>query len=170
MNTTTRRLTAADLDDMENDPRWLGHGYLGERGLYAAGAEERGETQVHADLKIAAAESRLLQHVNAEGWTYEDLFAWANSRAGRHFADCVFGGTGYDVHAAFHEAVRFGLLAKQPGEPPEDLEAVLERHRPKVWTFGYGGHRVHCTCGWEDDGGADYTTHLTTVLKERETR
>ena len=77
MNTTATRLTTATLDAMYADEEWLGYGYL----------------------DVAAADAMVLDYANANDWTERDLFAWANSKDGRWFADCVLGSGITDQHA-----------------------------------------------------------------------
>ena len=94
-------LTGADMRRASSDNRWLGFGYLGTRRHTEAAAE------------LTAADEAVLDHANAEGWTYEELFTWANSKAGRHFGNVVFGGSG-PLADRVAEAKRFGLLTRQP--------------------------------------------------------
>lgn len=95
---TTRRqpnqlaavLTTADLDRMESDDRWLGFGYLGERRNrreYAA-TELADRAQTAALVELARMDRDVLEEANVEGLSYDDLLVWANSKAGRWFADC----------------------------------------------------------------------------------
>lgn len=80
-NTTAAALTTADLDTMTRDDRWEGFGYLGER--------HRAPADVAA--RFAAADALILGAADAHGWTYDDLFTWANSKNGRWFGDEVRG-------------------------------------------------------------------------------
>lgn len=75
--------TSADFDKMMNDDRWEGFGYLGERRNAMANGKP-----------VAAADAKVLEDASAQGLTYEDLFAWANSKAGRWYGDCMFGANG----------------------------------------------------------------------------
>lgn len=72
--TNTTALTLHDIERAYDDARWLGWGYLGER--------DGGSPAV-----TAAADSAVIAEANRRGWDYERLFAWLNSRPGRHFAD-----------------------------------------------------------------------------------
>ncbi len=80
---------------MYNDERWLGFGYLGER--EAALDSTDPESPALPDM-VAEADAEALSHAAANGWDYERLFDWANSKDGRLFADCMFGGS--PAHAA----------------------------------------------------------------------
>lgn len=93
-------LTAADLDHMETDERWLGWGYLGER----ARAFENGRDIEEADTRALAA-------ANAEGLDYEALFEWANSKYGRWYGDCMFGAGGQ--HAEMYLPGEAGAKARR---------------------------------------------------------
>lgn len=79
MKTEQKKLTVQDLYDMENRREWLGFGYLGTR--YQA-----------KDNLRAAMDKKVIQHANAQGWTADELFDWANSRNGRHAADTLSDG------------------------------------------------------------------------------
>jgi hypothetical protein len=96
-------LTITDLAKAAQDDRWLGWGYLGERGR-----------QDDATL-VEATDQRVVDLANERGWTFEDLFAWCNSKLGRHFGDVVFGGRGR-FDARIDEAVRSRLFVKVEGE------------------------------------------------------
>ena len=74
MNTDTSTRT---FDQMSNDDAWLGFGYLGERS--------------HQDAALRDFADTFVYDVTAD-WTDAELFAWANSKDGRWFGDCVFGG------------------------------------------------------------------------------
>lgn len=73
-------LTIAHLDHMESDDRWEGFGYLGER-----------RNQRLAGRGTEAADIKALRAANAAGLDYQGLFAWANSKDGRWYGDCMFG-------------------------------------------------------------------------------
>jgi hypothetical protein len=75
-------LTTADFEKMFANPEWEGFGYLGER------------TREDREDLVAAADAQVLADANEMGLTAEQLFVWANSKAGRWFGDCVFGGHG----------------------------------------------------------------------------
>jgi hypothetical protein len=80
-----KQLTTADLELMHDEEDWAGHGYLFERSY-------------HDPEEVAAADYMVLTFANEVGITYEELFEWANSKAGRWFGDCVFsGGSKYDA-------------------------------------------------------------------------
>ena len=84
-------LNTTDLDTAANDDRYLGFGYLAGRSY----AEAADRTRVDAEV---------IAYANTTGWTYEDLFAWANSKNGRWAADSLFSGT------TFAQAVAWGLM------------------------------------------------------------
>ena len=98
----------ADLDRMETDDRWLGFGYLGERRNFRE-AVASGEVDPRFTGLADAVDDRVIEFANHRGMTYEALFAWANSKNGRHFADVMLGSTGRSFEAAWSEAVRFNL-------------------------------------------------------------
>ena len=105
-------LTIADITKATNDERWLGFGYLGERSHKLNSTDP----EVPADpTLVEATDQRVIDHANAEGWTYEDLFAWANSRSGRYFGDAMFG-SNERFDRRFDKAVGWGLLAKVEAE------------------------------------------------------
>lgn len=86
MNTT---LTTADLDRMSEDDRWLGFGYLGERrNQRFAAIEATGRAQLEAMTLVSRMDADVVEEANLEGLSYDELFAWANSKDGRWFADC----------------------------------------------------------------------------------
>lgn len=93
MNTTANApatpLTSATLDALTEHDEWLGFGYLGERQL-----------DRRTPAEVAAADAVVLDHANRRGLTVEQLFTWANSKDGRWFGDCMFGGTP-------HQAARY---------------------------------------------------------------
>lgn len=76
---TTPALTLEDIEAGLDNDTWLGHGYLGERRHQRRAAQDRGD-------------AFLLRAANARGWHPDYLFAFMNSRDGRHFGDLVFGG------------------------------------------------------------------------------
>lgn len=79
------RLTAGDLSRALEDERHLGFGYRSGR---SSATESR----------VSDADAIVLRIANEKGWTYEQLFAWANSRPGRWTADVLYdGGTEADV-------------------------------------------------------------------------
>lgn len=76
-------LTTTDLERAARDERWLGFGYLGGRS----------HMLTEDAAWVARADAEVIAYANKHGWTYEDLFAWANSRNGRYTADSLFSGT-----------------------------------------------------------------------------
>jgi hypothetical protein len=77
-------LTRDDLESLyeSEDPEWGGYGYLAEReyGLRTAKGRE----------VVEYADKAIVDHANAQGWTREDLFRWADSRTGRHYGEEFF--------------------------------------------------------------------------------
>jgi hypothetical protein len=105
MTTTTAR----SFDRMMSDDRWGGYGFLGGREI----ALDNSDAECPARPELVATIDRLVLEATAE-WSADDLFHWANSKDGRHFADVVFGGNPHlTAEARFAEAVSYGLLRKQ---------------------------------------------------------
>lgn len=96
-------LTTQDIEKAANDERWLGFGYLGGRRTMLTSTDP--EAPADAAL-VAVVDEQLIAYANVHGWDYEDLFAWANSKNGRWFADSMFSGS------TFEKAIGWGLLAK----------------------------------------------------------
>jgi hypothetical protein len=106
MNTTQ---TASPFDAMQDNPEWGGYGYLGERNNFLdtddedclewMGHEERAEVVAEVDALI----------LGYRNWTPAQLFEWANSKTGRHFADTVFDEP-VAVRANFERACDWRLL------------------------------------------------------------
>lgn len=90
-------LTRAHLDAAGLDDRWCGGGYL--RARAAADPDER-----------VVVDGLLIDFANAEHWSYEDLFRFANGHNGRLFGDAMFAGAGDDAATLFVDAVGEGLL------------------------------------------------------------
>lgn len=84
-------LTIGHIQKGYDDERWLGWGYLGGR------TEYMGEQGLKT---LAEADRTVLAYANDHGWTYDQLFAWMNSRPGRHFADDP---THPQAHTCLHE-------------------------------------------------------------------
>lgn len=82
-------LTVDVLDEMANDDRWLGYGYLGAR-RHARDASDP-EAIVDPAL-VVRADQMVIDAANRQHMTYERLFAWANNKTGRWYGDCMFGG------------------------------------------------------------------------------
>lgn len=90
MTTTVNpALTVADLDWAARDQRWLGFGYL--RGRQVALTSTDPEAPANPAL-VADTDRRVIEHANARGWTYDQLFDWCNSKHGRWLADAAFSG------------------------------------------------------------------------------
>jgi hypothetical protein len=81
-------LTGADIERGYADPRWQGWGYLLERQR----ADEGGWFAARGGLPAAIerADTVVLGVANQRHWNYDQLFAWLNSRPGRHYADMAF--------------------------------------------------------------------------------
>ena len=90
MNTNTSTQTTATriFDRMAQDDRFLGWGYLGDRGRFLEDTDP--ESTIGLD-PIIEADDAILEVTRDMGWTYDDLFTWANSKDGRWFADMAFG-------------------------------------------------------------------------------
>jgi hypothetical protein len=92
--TAPKGLTIDDLVAGYGHPEYLGFGYLGERGRAAA-----------HPVTVRVADRAALERANALGWTPAQLFAWANSRDGRWYADEAISSTA-DVPAAAAKYLR----------------------------------------------------------------
>ena len=101
-------LTTQDIAKAANDERWLGFGYLGGRSTALTSTDPEAPAQ---PLVVEATDQRVIDFANEHGWTYEDQFAWCNSRPGRHFADAMFG-SNERFDRRFERAVGWGLLVK----------------------------------------------------------
>lgn len=73
--TVTVILSTADLDRMASEDGYFGFGYIGGR-------------QHLLPESRAAMDAVVLDRAAQLGLTYEELFAWANSKTGRWYADC----------------------------------------------------------------------------------
>lgn len=67
-----------DWQKLNTDDRWCGWGYIGGR----ASLDSEGLTVADAVVE---------HYVTLFDWDYETLFLWANSKAGRWFADLASG-------------------------------------------------------------------------------
>jgi hypothetical protein len=85
---STQTLRPTDLDRMASDDRWLGFGYIGGRRNELDSTDH--EAPARPDV-VRAADEELIEFANRHGLTYDELFAWANSKDGRWFADCALG-------------------------------------------------------------------------------
>lgn len=88
------------FDQMTTDDRWSGFGYLGGRAIALNSTDPEAPAQPEL---VAEVDAWLLGF----GLDYEALFAWANSKKGRHFADVVFGG------GTINHAVAYGLCPEE---------------------------------------------------------
>ena len=102
--------TIADLNAMENNPEWLGFGYLGTRRDAADNTDP--EVPATDPIVIAEADMKALDDANAHGLTADQLFDWANSKYGRWYGDCMFHNDGR--HAEQYLPSRF--IAEVPAE------------------------------------------------------
>jgi hypothetical protein len=84
-------LTTADLEAMYRNDEWEGFGYLGGRRNALSNEDPESPAQPE---RVAEADAKALAEANRLGMTAEDLFEWANSKAGRWYGDCMFGGAG----------------------------------------------------------------------------
>lgn len=82
-------LTTELFNQMAEDDRWLGFGYLGERANFLEG---NGDVEVVTD-----ADEKAIAEANVMGLDEDELFEWANSKNGRWYGDCMFGGNGRDA-------------------------------------------------------------------------
>ena len=93
--TSTGPLPFDAFDQLVTDDErwpWLGFGYLGERANWADRDRDR----------VLYVDEAILDRADEYGWTMDDLFEWANSKQGRHFADTAFGMS--DLDRAFRES------------------------------------------------------------------
>ena len=99
--------TAQIFESFTRNDEWLGYGYLGER-ENALVSVRTGEAGPMLADRLELADEAVLQAT--ADWSDEELFAWANSKDGRWFADCVLGSAG-----SFQDALRQGrqYLRKQ---------------------------------------------------------
>lgn len=103
-------LTIDDLLAGYDNPDWLGFGYLGERRSALSSTDEECPPQPE---RVAEADVLVLEVANDRGWTVDVLFAWCNSRPGRHFGDYLFGGSeGNDLQRGIRELLRTIRLAE----------------------------------------------------------
>ena len=107
------------FDAMESHPDWCGWGYLGERKRFRSAEDPDsyaallGEAKVNAI--IAKSDQAVLDYADAQGWSEAQLFEWANSRAGRHFADAAFSGE------SMERCINAGLLDLPDDPRPHGL-------------------------------------------------
>lgn len=105
----TAAAVATTFDAMTAREDWLGFGYLGGRrnALTSTDPEAPARPEV-----VARVDARILSEADQLGWSAEDLFAWANSRNGRWFADATLeAGTPAEVDEALARAIgRWNLL------------------------------------------------------------
>jgi hypothetical protein len=105
--TSTRiaREVARKLDDF-----WA----KGHKGQDASGFGYLGARKSHREFSVGEArtvDTLLAHHAKANNWSDDRLFAWANSKAGRHFGDIMFGGAPTKSFAdRFREAQKAGVL------------------------------------------------------------
>jgi hypothetical protein len=85
---STQTLRPTDLDRMASDDRWLGFGYIGGRRNELESTDPEAPARPEA---VIAADALVIEMANAAGLDYDGLFAWANSKDGRWFADCALG-------------------------------------------------------------------------------
>ena len=87
-NTSTQTTVTRIFARMERDDRWLGYGYLGERRSHLDDSDPGAPALT---VEVADADDAILEVTRDMGWTYDDLFTWANSKDGRWFADMALG-------------------------------------------------------------------------------
>lgn len=76
------------LDEMMKNEAWLGFGFLGAWDTITDEPLNRHRLYRPTWLLDLVAESIYTAAYIAD-WSHDDLFSWANSRAGRHFADAA---------------------------------------------------------------------------------
>lgn len=81
----------SDFERMMRDDRWLGFGYLGERRNFIAGLTESGVPANVAADALHDVDELVHSEAAAKLLTYDQLFAWANAKVGRWFADLFLG-------------------------------------------------------------------------------
>lgn len=94
----------------DDDERWRGLGYLGERRI-ALSSEDSDAPPLPE--RVAATDERILQIAAERGWSYDQLFAWANSKNGRWLADIVLGDPNRPFDDAFGSALTYLRLPDQ---------------------------------------------------------
>lgn len=99
MNTTTTP-QANPFDTFAQRDDFLGFGYIGGR-RNAIEATETGEWPISVLEDVAAADALIIATAEKAGWSEARLFDWANSKDGRWFADCAFGGWGIEKASTF---------------------------------------------------------------------
>jgi hypothetical protein len=106
MKTATKQITKNDLRKMTQDEYWGGYGYIGEKqGILSSLVEmhftkENQERQIKETMHyMDTVDSSIVEYANENGWTYEKLFAWVNSKMGRHFANEMFMGDDNLIYA-----------------------------------------------------------------------
>ena len=99
MKTATKEITKNDLIKMTQDENWGGFGYIGEKQGILNSLVEMHFTKENQERQIKEAmhymdsvDNSIVEYANENGWTYEKLFAWVNSKMGRHFANEMFMG------------------------------------------------------------------------------
>lgn len=107
----------------------LGYGYIGERRMALESVED-GEASERLGMQVRVADEAVLAFADDAGWSDEELFAWANSKDGRFYADVMFGDSGV---GAWHRAQRY-----------------VRRQRPVSPVFG--SDFDCCTNGSHEDG------------------
>lgn len=104
-------ITTADLQSMTKDDRWEGFGFLGARQAAYASVESGEWPASHLGF-VMDVDFVVLQLANEAGLDAEEFFGWANSKAGRHFGDVVYGASYGRLDASIAEATKFGLTPK----------------------------------------------------------
>jgi hypothetical protein len=106
-------LTVEDITKAQDDVRWDGFGYLGGRIHALDNSDPEAPAQPE---RVAATDVAVIAWANTQGWDFESLFTWANSRNGRYFADVMFGGGDAALDDDFQKAIAWGLLrVPRPG-------------------------------------------------------
>ena len=100
-------ITTQTIESMKHHDEWGGFGYLGER-ENVRDAVKSGERPVEDLQRVADVDELVAAYANKNGITFGRLFRWANSRPGRHFADCMFG-WGDSLDRAWQRAQEWGV-------------------------------------------------------------
>lgn len=98
-----RVLASQQIVALEKREDWGGYGYLGER-RHVHASIVSGEWPDTMWNRVAEADTFVVLCAVNNGWNDDRLFEWANSRAGRHFADEVFGRDDVDYRRAAQHA------------------------------------------------------------------
>lgn len=89
---------------------YLGYGYLGERRDMVDRIQENPADAAKLTERLDAADQLILDIMQRNQWSTEDLFTFVNSKSGRYFADSVFFGHNRRLHNILQEfTTYFGI-------------------------------------------------------------